>query len=117
MKHLEETVKLLNHIHENPESTQRELVAALHYSLGKINYLMKALTGKGIVKLKRFKNSQKKIGYLYHLTPNGIKQKTEITRMFLKQKLEEYDKLQKEIQTLTLKLENADAGQEQEAHV
>ncbi len=110
MKHLEETVKLLNHIHENPESTQRELVEKLDFSLGKVNYLIKSLTKKGIIKLKRFKNSSKKAGYLYLLTPKGIKQKTEITGMFLKQKLEEYDKLQEEIQMLTLKLDNADAG-------
>ena len=112
MKHLEETVKILNHIHENPESTQRELVEEFDYSLGKINYLMKALTEKGIVKLKRFKSSRKKAGYLYLLTPEGIKQKTEITRMFLKQKLQEYNKLQKEIQMLTVKLNNADANRD-----
>ena len=104
MKHLEETVKLLNHIYDNPESTQRELVAEFDYSLGKVNYLVKALVEKGIVKLKRFKNSGKKSGYLYHLTPRGLKLKTEITGMFLKQKLDEYDKLAKEIRDLELKL-------------
>ena len=110
MKHLEETIKLLDHIHKNPESTQRELVEKLDFSLGKVNYLIQALTGKGIIKLKRFKNSGKKAGYLYLLTPKGIKQKTEITGLFLKQKLKEYDNLQEEIQTLTLKLGNADTG-------
>ena len=112
MKHLEETVKLLNHIHENPEATQRVLVKELDFSLGKVNYIIKALTEKGIIKLKRFKSSRKKAGYLYLLTPEGIQQKAEITRKFLKQRLKEYDKLQEEIKMLKLRLENTGASQD-----
>ena len=108
MKHLEETVKLLNHIHENPEATQRVLVKELDFSLGKVNYIIKALTEKGIIKLKGFKSSRKKAGYLYLLTPKGVKKKAEITRKFLEQRLEEYDKLQEEIKILKIRLENAD---------
>jgi len=111
MKHLEENVRLLNHIHENPESTQRILVEELDFSLGKVNYLIKALTEKGIIKLKSFKSSHKKAGYLYYLTPKGIKKKAEITRKFLEQRLEEYDKLQEEIKILKIRLENTDASQ------
>ena len=112
MKHLEETVKLLNHIHENPEATQRVLVKELDFSLGKVNYLIKALTEKGIIKLKSFKSSHKKAGYLYYLTPKGIKKKAEITRKFLEQRLEEYDKLQEEIKTLKMRLENTGESQD-----
>ena len=112
MKHLEENVKLLNHIHENPESTQRILVEELDFSLGKVNYLIKALTEKGIIKLKSFKSSHKKAGYLYYLTPKGIKKKAEITRKFLEQRLEEYDNLQEEIKMLKIRLENADESQD-----
>ena len=108
MKHLEENVKLLNHIHENPESTQRILVEELDFSLGKVNYLIKALTEKGIIKLKSFKSSRKKAGYLYLLTPKGIKKKAEITTKFLEQRLREYDKLQEEIKMLKVRLKNAD---------
>jgi len=112
MKHLEENVKLLNHIHENPESTQRILVKELDFSLGKINYLIKALTEKGIIKLKSFKSSHKKAGYLYYLTPKGIKKKAEITRRFLEQRLEEYDNLQEEIKTLKMRLETTGESQD-----
>jgi len=108
MKHLEETVKLLNYIQENPESTQRILVEKLDFSLGKVNYLIRALTEKGIIKLKSFKSSRKKAGYLYLLTPKGIKKKAEITRKFLEQRLKEYDKLQDEIEMLKMRLENTD---------
>jgi len=112
MKHLEETVKLLNHIHENPEATQRVLVKELDFSLGKVNYLIKALTEKGIIKLKRFKSSHKKAGYLYFLTPEGIKKKAVITRKFLEQRLEEYDKLQEEIKMLKMRLKATDESQD-----
>ncbi|KHE93934.1 MAG: MarR family EPS-associated transcriptional regulator [Candidatus Scalindua rubra] len=112
MKHLEETIKLLDHIHENPESTQRELVEKLDFSLGKVNYLIQALTGKGIIKLKRFKNSRQKSGYLYILTPRGVKQKTRVTRIFLNQKLKEFDKLQHEIKILRLQLDKIEVGED-----
>jgi EPS-associated MarR family transcriptional regulator len=88
------------------------LVDELDFSLGKVNYLIKALTEKGIIKLKGFKSSRKKAGYLYYLTPKGIKKKAEITRKFLEQRLAEYDKLQEEIKMLKIRLENTDASQD-----
>ena len=100
MKNLEETIKLLNHIHENPQSTQRELVEELNVSLGKVNFLIQSLAEKGLIKLKRFKNAKNKKGYLYLITPQGIMEKTKITKDFLVRKLEEYDRVQKEIQIL-----------------
>jgi len=83
MKNLDEIVKLLNHIEEKPASTQRELVEKLDISLGKINFIISALVEKGWVKLKRFKKSKKKKGYMYLLTPKGISEKSRITINFL----------------------------------
>ena len=100
MKHQKETIKLLDHIQQNPKATQRELVEKLDVSLGKVNFLVKALTEKGIIKLKRFKNSNDKIAYLYLVTPKGIAEKTNITREFLKLKLIEYSELKEEIKRL-----------------
>ena len=101
MKNTEETLKLLNHIQEKPDSTQRELVGELNISLGKVNFLISALASKGLVKLKRFKSSKKKKGYMYILTPKGMKSKTELTKHFLKSKTEEYERLKKEIEEYT----------------
>lgn len=100
MKNLEETIKLLKHIQENPEATQRELVEELDVSLGKINFLINALVEKGIIKLKRFKNSRNKKAYLYLITPEGIRHKAEITKGFLERKIKEYDDLKNEIEKL-----------------
>ncbi len=100
MKNLGETVKLLNHIQEKPEATQRELVDRLGVSLGKVNFLLKALTEKGIIKFQSFKNSKNKMAYLYVITPSGIKEKTILTKNFLETKIEEYNKVKEEIESL-----------------
>jgi MarR family transcriptional regulator, temperature-dependent positive regulator of motility len=104
MKHIEETVKLLSHIDENPAATQRELVDKLDVSLGKVNFIMNALVKQGLIKLERFKTARKKRAYLYVLTPKGITQKAVITKKFLERKLEEYEKLKIEIEELKAKV-------------
>ncbi len=69
-------------------------------SVGKINYMIKALLDKGLVKVKNFKRSDNKLGYLYHLTPEGVETKRKLTLMFLKRKSEEFDKLKRDIQRM-----------------
>jgi len=108
MKHLEETIKLLDHIKENPQATQRELVDKLDVSLGKVNFLIQSLADQGLIKLKRFKNSHRKRAYMYLITPEGIIEKTRITKDFLMGKMNEYDKLRMEIDKLKKKVENSE---------
>lgn len=105
MKHLPETIKLLTHLESNPSATQRELVATLDVSLGKVNFIINALVDRGLIKLERFKSSKNKKGYLYLLTPKGINKRAEITKKFLKKKIEEYEKLKKEIEELKTRVE------------
>ena len=69
-------------------------------SLGKANYLLKALLGKGFVKVQNFRYSSNKRGYAYLLTPEGVAAKAELTRYFLARKIEEYDTLRLEIEQL-----------------
>jgi len=69
-------------------------------SLGKVNYCLKGLINKGIIKAKRFKNSDNKLTYAYVLTPRGIEARSKITARYLKRRLKEYDKLKQEIQML-----------------
>ena len=100
MKNLEKTIKLLNYIHENPQSTQRELVEKIDVSLGKVNFIINALVEKGLIKLERFKSSKNKAGYLYLLTSKGMREKAEITKRFLEDKLAEYERMKGEIERL-----------------
>jgi EPS-associated MarR family transcriptional regulator len=96
----DEILKLLREIKKSPELTQRELSTKLGISLGKVNFLLNALIRKGFVKAHNFKNSHNKKAYLYMLTPHGLEEKAKVTYRFLKRKLEEYERLESEIQEL-----------------
>ena len=88
---------VLRKINSKPKSTQRELAEELGFSLGKLNYCLKALNNKGLIKMKNFKKNPNKMNYIYVLTPKGITEKTALTLNFMKRKMNEYDELKKEI--------------------
>ena len=87
---------VLRKIQQKPESSQRELAEDLGFSLGKLNYCLKALKVKGLVKIKNFKKNPKKLNYIYILTPKGVSEKTKLTLNFMKRKIKEYDELKRE---------------------
>ena len=93
---------LLRKLESNPHFTQRELSREVGVSLGKVNYCMKKLTEKGLIKLTNFTHNPNKIGYVYLLTPSGIDEKARLTFSFLKRKIVEYELLKKEIDVLKL---------------
>ena len=88
---------VLRKINSKPKSTQRVLAAELGFSLGKLNYCLKALKTKGLIKMKNFEKNPNKINYIYVLTPRGIAEKTKLTINFMKRKMKEYDELKREI--------------------
>ena len=77
--------------------SQRELATDLGFSLGKLNYLINELKKEGLIKIKRFKRNNRKIGYVYILTPEGISKRTKMAFSFMKRKLIEYEELKREI--------------------
>ncbi len=79
---------------------QRDLASGLGVSLGKTNYCIKALLGKGFIKMQSFNKSQKKLAYAYLLTPAGIAEKAGLTVRFLERKITEYESLIQEIEAL-----------------
>ena len=89
---------ILRKVHKNPKVSQRQMSRELNLSLGKLNYCLKELKKKGLLKIKNFKENPKKINYLYILTPHGISEKTKITIDFMKKKMQEYDELKKELE-------------------
>ena len=96
---------LLRKLESNPEYTQRDLSKEMGVSLGKVNYCIRKLTEKGLIKLTNFKQNPKKMGYIYLLTPKGIDEKSKLTFSFLKKKIIEYEILKKEINELKLESE------------
>jgi EPS-associated MarR family transcriptional regulator len=92
--------KILKRLEHNPQISQRELAKEMGISLGRVNYCLKALTEKGFVKVKNFRNNKNKNAYIYLLTPRGIEEKARVTVAFLKYKLSEYEALRHEIDKL-----------------
>ena len=91
---------ILRKISKKPEVSQRQLASELGFSLGKLNYCLKELQNKGLIKIQNFKKNKKKINYLYILTPQGISSKTKLTISFMQKKMKEYDELKSEITNL-----------------
>jgi EPS-associated MarR family transcriptional regulator len=106
----EEVLRILREIKKSPEMTQRELSSRLGISLGKVNFLLRALIERGLVKVENFKTSTNKKAYLYFLTPRGIEEKARTTYFFLKRKTQEYEKLENEIRLLKEEAEQNDAA-------
>ena len=98
MKNKDDHFNVLRKIKNNPESTQRQLAKDLGFSLGKLNYCLKALKDKGLVKIENFQKQSNKINYLqYVITQKGITERTKLTINFMKRKMKEYDELKKEL--------------------
>ena len=89
--------EILRKIKSKPNTSQRELANDLGFSLGKLNYCLSALKNKGLIKIKNFKKNPNKLGYVYILTPKGVKKKTKLTINFMKKKAKEYEELRAEI--------------------
>ncbi len=101
MKTDQDQFDVLRKIKLTPDSSQRELAQELGFSLGKLNYCLKALKKKGLVKLENFQKKNNKIKYLrYVITPKGISERTKLTINFMKKKMKEYDQLKKELKNI-----------------
>ena len=88
---------VLRKIDNSNKLTQRQLAHKVGFSLGKLNYCLKALKKRGLVKISNFEKNPNKLRYMYILTPRGISHKTKLTINFMKLKMREYDELSKEI--------------------
>ena len=94
----QDNLNLLRKINKKKYSSQRMLAKDLNFSLGKLNYCLKSIKEKGLIKINNFKKNPKKMNYIYVLTPKGLAEKTKLTISFMKRKMIEYDELKKEIE-------------------
>lgn len=97
MNNDQEILNVLRKINLKPKYSQRKLASELGFSLGKLNYCLKAIRQKGLIKINNFKKNKNKINYLYVLTPKGISQRIELTLNLMKLKIKEYNELKSEI--------------------
>ena len=107
MKIKVEQFNILRVIGVNPKTTQRVLSSRLNMSLGKVNYCLKALNQKGLIKMVNFNKKNNKLEYInnYLLTKKGIKYRLDLTYNFMKLKMTEYNELKKDIKKLKNKNE------------
>ena len=94
----EDHFEVLRRIQKKPKASQRELAEELGFSLGKLNYCLKALKSKGLIKISNFQKNPNKLNYIYILTPKGLSAKTKLTINFMKKKMKEYDELKNELE-------------------
>ena len=92
--------RVLRMLEAQPDATQRDLAENAGISVGALNYCLKALIAKGMVKMHNFSKSRNKFGYIYVLTPNGMAHRAVLAQAFLKRKQAEYAALQSEIESL-----------------
>ena len=105
MKHFEKTFQILDALDREEISTQRQLADHSGISLGQVNYILKSLLEKGLVKINNFRHSQNKIGYAYFLTPKGIEEKSRLAVRFVLRKLKEYEFLKGRLTERLIKIE------------
>jgi EPS-associated MarR family transcriptional regulator len=92
--------KLLGLLEANPKLSQRDVARELGVSLGKVNYCLRLLMEKGLIKAINFKNSKNKVAYMYLMTPRGIEEKAGVTLRFLQRKVREYEELGADIERI-----------------
>jgi EPS-associated MarR family transcriptional regulator len=97
-------------VQKRPQISQREIAQELGMALGRVNYILHALSDKGFIKIGNFKNAHNKLGYVYVLTPKGIATRSALTADFLRAKLREYDALHAEIEELRADLDGKSSG-------
>jgi EPS-associated MarR family transcriptional regulator len=95
----EDQLDLMHIIEKDGKASQRVISQNSGFSIGKVNYCVKALIDIGFIKIHNFNNSNKKLNYAYILTPKGIQEKRAITNQFIIKKKQEYDKLNSYINT------------------
>lgn len=81
-------------------TTQRDIASAIGYSVGKVNFMLKALIEKGLIKIENFSHNPNKKAYYYLLTEKGIKEKIALTEKFIDRKKQEYEELQRELEVM-----------------
>ncbi len=100
--------QILDALDSKEITTQRQLSEATGISLGQVNYVIKSLLEKGLIKIGNFQKNQNKIGYSYLLTSKGIETKSRLAVEFVTTKLKEYKELRRRLAEKLIELEQAD---------
>ncbi len=90
-------------------TTQRQLSEHTGISLGQINYVLRRLLEKGMVKMGNFRKNPNKFSYVYKLTPAGIEARSRLAVNFVVSRLREYYDLKRRLFHRLKEIENMGA--------
>lgn len=94
---------VLDALDSHEVTTQRQLSKHAGLSLGHVNYVLRSLIEKGMVKTGNFQRNPRKNRYIYLLTPKGLEAKSRLAVKFVIALLNEYDGLRRKmIKRLTM---------------
>ena len=79
-------------------NSQKAISQDMNISIGKVNYIIKALAKKGFIKIGNFINEEDKTRYRYLLTQEGRTQKIDRMKKFVEIKKAEYEMLERELE-------------------
>ncbi len=82
---------------QDPEAIARALAHEFGVNQGKAVFFVRALMEKVLLSVRRFRSSNNKRAYLYHLTPKGMVERAGAAGRFAHRKLEEYRNLSSEV--------------------
>jgi len=108
---LDDEFNVILALEKTPTLSQRDLASVLGFSVGKVNYCLKALIDKGLIKAGRFSRNPHKRQYAYLLTPQGITSKAVLAAHFLERKMAQYEALKGEIAALQAEVAVAEVPQ------
>lgn len=75
--------KVLDALDGEPITTQHQLSEHTGINLGQINYVLRRLLEKGMVKAYNFRKNTNKLSYVYRLTPAGIEARSRLAVNFV----------------------------------
>jgi len=107
----QKSFEVLDTLDRQPIINQRQLAQHAGISLGQVNYIIKSLLDKGLVKVGNFRKSPRKIGYAYLLTSKGIQTKSRLAVRFITSKLEEFDSLRNRLAEKLASIESRNSRQ------
>jgi EPS-associated MarR family transcriptional regulator len=107
----QKTFEVLDTLDRQPIINQRQLAQHAGISLGQVNYILKSLLDRGLVKVGNFRKSPHKIGYAYLLTPKGIQTRSRLAVRFITSKIEEYDSLRNRLAEKLASIEGTNSRQ------
>ena len=75
----QENLEILRKINKDPLSSQRKLAEELGYSLGKLNYCLKELQKKGLIRIKNFNKQKGKVNSIKYVITQKCRLLDDIT--------------------------------------